>query len=123
MKSPVKNWTDAKWRSWVVSLLRRGTMKFPPRNDALRAAKTEKKINEKTGRMAQHYECAYCKGQFSAKNVCVDHIQPVIDPNGSFVDWNTYIERMFCSVENLQVLCGDCHDVKSKEERIQRKIK
>lgn len=121
MKSPVKNWTDAKWRSWVVSLLRRGTMKFPPRNEALRAAKTEKKINEKTGRMAQHYRCAECLQEFPAKGVCADHIQPVIDPNGSFVDWNTYIERMFCPVENLQILCFACHDLKSSAERIKRK--
>ena len=123
MKSPVKDWTDAKWRSWVVSLLRRGTMKFPPRNEALRAAKTEKKINEKTGRMAQHYKCAECLQEFPAKGVVVDHIQPVIDPNGSFVDWNTYIERMFCSVENLQILCSACHDIKSSNEKQQRKSK
>ena len=125
MKSPVKNWSDAKWRSWVVSLLRRGTMKFPPRNEALRAAKTEKKINEKTGRMAQHYRCAICLGEFPAKGVCIDHVQSVVDPNGSFVDWNTYIERMFCPVENLQVLCNNgensCHHKKTKQERKDRK--
>lgn len=117
MKSPIKGWTDAKWRGWIVSLLRRGTMRYPPRNDALRAAKTEKKINEKTGRLAQHYQCAMCLGEFPAKSVCVDHIQPVIDPNGSFVNWDTYIERMFCPVENLQILCSLCHDVKTQKEK------
>lgn len=123
MKSPIKGWTDAKFKGWVVSLLRRGTMRWPPRNEALQAAKTEKKINEKTGRMAQHYECASCKGQFSAKNVCVDHIEPVIHPEVGFVDWNVYIERMFCSVVNLQILCSTCHDVKSANEKQQRKTK
>ena len=121
IKSPVKNWTDAKWRSWVVSLLRRGTMRFPPRNEALRAAKTEKKINEKTGRMAQHYQCAGCLQEFPAKGVVADHISPVIEPGVGFIDWNTYIVRMFCSVENLQVLCSTCHDVKSAQERKDRK--
>ena len=123
MKSPIKGWSDAKWRGWIVSLLRRGTMKFPPRNEALRAAKTEKKINASSGRLAQHYRCAGCKEEFPAKGVCVDHIQPVIDPNGSFVDWNTYIERMFCPVDKLQVLCSSCHDLKSSKERIKRKAK
>lgn len=115
--------TNSKLKSWLISGLRRMTMRYPPRNEALRAAKTEKKINEKTGRIAQHYRCAGCKEEFPAKGVCVDHIQPVIDPNGSFVDWNTYIERMFCPVENLQILCSACHDIKSSNEKQQRKAK
>lgn len=123
MKSPISSWTDAKFKGWIISLLRRGTMRFPPRNDALRAAKTEKKINEKTGRMAQHYECASCHQDFSAKNVAVDHIEPVISPGEGFVDWNTYIERMFCSVDNFQILCSNCHDIKSASEKQQRKTK
>ena len=123
MKSPVVGWTDAKWKGWIVSLLRRGTMRFPPRNDALRAAKTEKKINTLTGRMAQHYECCSCKEQFTAKGVVVDHVEPVIPVGVGFTTWDEYIERMFCPVDNLQVLCGTCHDVKSKEERQLRKIK
>ena len=121
MKSPVKNWSDAKWRSWVVSLLRRGTMKFPPRNEALRAAKTEKKINEKTGRMAQHYRCAGCLQEFTAKGVVADHILPVVDTVRGFVDWNTYIERMFCAIDKWQIICRSCHDVKSAQERKDRK--
>jgi hypothetical protein len=123
MKSPVAGWTDAKFKGWIVSLLRRGTMRFPPRNDALRAAKTEKKINVKTGRMAQHYKCVGCNEEFTAKGVVVDHIEPVIPVGVGFTTWDEYIERMFCPVDNLQVLCGICHDVKSKEERQQRKIK
>ena len=121
MKSPVKNWSDAKWRSWVVSLLRRGTMKFPPRNEALRAAKTEKKINEKTGRIAQHYQCAGCLQEFPAKGVVADHILPVVDTVRGFVDWNTYIERMFCAIDKWQIICRSCHDVKSAQERKDRK--
>ena len=123
MKSPIPEWTDAKFKGWIVSLLRRGTMRYPPRNDALRAAKTDKKINVKTGRMAQHYKCTGCNEEFTAKGVVVDHIEPVIPVGIGFTTWDEYIKRMFCSIEKLQVLCGSCHDVKSKEERRQRKIK
>lgn len=123
MKSPVAGWTGAKRKGWIVSLLRRGTMRFPPRNDALRAAKTEKKINTLSGRLAQHYKCTGCKGEFTAKGVVVDHIEPVIPTGAGFTTWDAYIERMFCSVDNLQVMCGKCHDVKSAAERTQRKIK
>lgn len=121
MKSPVKNWTDAKWKQWVVSLLRRGTMRFPNRNFVLNAAKTGKKINPASGRLAQHYKCAKCKKEFPAKHVAIDHIQPVVDAKVGFVDWNTFIERMFCTVDNLQVLCSNCHDIKTAKEKTQRK--
>ena len=123
MKSPVKNWSDAKFKGWISSLLRRGTMRWPPANQCLRAAKRGKKINPLTGRMAEHYECAECHQLFPLKQVCKDHILPVVDSNGSFVDWNTYIERMFCPVDKLQVLCSSCHDLKSSKERIKRKAK
>ena len=83
--------------------------------------KTEKKNNEKTGRMAQHYRCAMCLGEFPAKGVVVDHIDPCVSPTEGFIDWNTYIERMFCPVENLQVACGNCHTIKSHKERKERK--
>jgi len=117
LKSPIKGWSDSKWRSWIISLLRRGTMRYPPRNDALREAKTEKKINKKTGRMAQHYKCAGCKKDFPASQICVDHIEPVVSPKEGFINWDVYIERMFCPKENLQTLCSKCHDVKTKGEK------
>lgn len=121
MKSPIPSWSDSKFKGWIISLLRRGTMRYPPRNDALREAKTEKRINVATGRLAQHYKCAGCGGEFSLKNVCVDHIEPVIKPGQGFVSWDVYIERMFCTKENLQVLCSKCHDVKTAMEKEEKK--
>ncbi len=123
LKSPVPTWTNAKFKGWIIALLRKGTMRFPPRNEALKAARTEKKINVKTGRMAQHFKCAGCGGEFTSTNVVADHIYPVVDPNKGFVNWDTYIERMFCTKDNFQCLCSECHDVKSAEERTQRKTK
>lgn len=120
MKSPIPEWSDAKWRGWVVSLLRRGTMKFPPRNEALRAAKTEKKINASSGRLAQHYRCAGCKEEFPMSKVCVDHIDPVVPATG-FTTWDDYINRMYCAKENFQVLCKTCHDEKSALEKSSRR--
>ena len=86
----------------------------------LNAAKTEKKINIKTGRLAQHYLCAECGKDFPQSGVQVDHLSPVIDPATGFVDWNTYINRMFCDEDNLQVLCKADHAKKSKQELKER---
>ncbi len=111
--------TPTKYRSWVISLLRRGTMRWPPRNECLKEAKTERRINFVTGRLAQHYRCAGCKEEFPLSQVCIDHIEPVVPAEG-FSTWDNYITRMFCPKSNLQVLCKLCHDVKTKLEKGKR---
>lgn len=118
-KKPKKTaeWSDARWHSFVVSVLRSGTRKYPPKYETLNEAKTEKKTNIKTGRLAQHYQCKACQGEFSAKDVQVDHIQDVVDPLVGFIDWDTYIKRMYCGKDNLQVLCVPCHSLKTQESK------
>ena len=96
-------------------------MKWPPRNEALKKAKTTKKINPKSGRLAQHFKCKKCKKDFPAKQVVVDHIKPVVEIGVGFVNFDVYVERMYCSLKNLQVLCKICHDVKSKSEKEKRR--
>ena len=110
-------WTEARYRSFVTSTLRAGSRKWPPKYETLNAAKTEKKINKATGRLAQHYLCAMCEQEYTQKDVQVDHIKPVIDPKKGFISWDTYIDRMFCEGKNLQVLCKVCHAEKTKLEK------
>lgn len=50
-------------------------------------------------------------------NAAADHKTPVVDPNVGFVDWNTFIERLFCEEEGFQILCWECHTKVTKEER------
>lgn len=51
-----------------------------------------------------------------------DHVHPVVDPATGFVDWNTYIDRMFNG--ELQPLCKADHEKKTKEEnRVRRGVK
>jgi len=102
-----------------VSALRAGSRRWPPRFETLNESKTEKKVNTLTGRIAQHFRCASCGGEFPAKQVNVDHILPVVDPVVGFVDWNTFVENLYCEKENLQVLCKTCHDLKTKKEKLE----
>ena len=113
-------WTDARRHSFIVSVLRSGTRRWPPKFETLNEAKTEKKINKKTGRLAQHYKCAQCKEDFPAKEVSVDHKKPVIGKEG-FTTWDAFIDNMFCDKSNLQVLCKTDHDLKTKKETSVRK--
>ncbi len=114
-------WSEGRKKAFITSVLRSGSRRWPPKYQTLNEAKTEKKINSATKRLAQHYKCKKCKKDFPAKMVQVDHIKPVVDPKVGFVDWNTFIDRLFCERNNLQVLCKACHDLKTKKEKVKPK--
>jgi len=116
-------WTDARFRSFVTSALRAASRRWPPKFKALKEAFVGRKTNKKTGKLAMHYKCAKCKKHFVATNVQVDHVLPVVDPKVGFVGWDSFIDRIFCEIENLQVLCKPCHKVKTEEEKAERKKK
>lgn len=110
-------WTEARWRSFVISALRSATRRYPPRNRALKKAFVKRQISKVSGRLAMHYKCAVCKKLFTSTNVQIDHILPVVDPAKGFVSWDEYINRMYCEEDNFQVLCKPCHLKKTKKER------
>lgn len=110
-------WTEARFSSFIKSALRSASQRWPPKFSTLNAAKRGKRINCSSGRIAEHYECANCNGEFPAKDIQVDHINPVIDPNVGFVSWDEVVKRMFCESDGFQVLCKACHTLKSNYER------
>lgn len=68
-------------------------------------------------RLRVSYKCADCSELHSGGNINVDHIIPI----GSGVynglgDAERFYTLVFCSYDNLQVLCKDCHKVKTKLE-------
>lgn len=114
-------WTEARYQQFIRSALRAAFRKWPPKFDVLKAAFTERKLNPKSGKLAKHYKCASCSKDFPLKEVQVDHTKPVVDPKKGFVDWDTFIARLYCEKRWLQVLCKEtCHARKSKEERAAR---
>ena len=117
----MNEWTDGRIKGFITSVIRGGFRRWPPKFHVLSEAKQGKRTNETTGRMAEHYACSTCNSSFPAKEVQVDHIEPVVDPKVGFIDWDTFISRLFCEAENLQVLCKSCHSKKTKQERDERK--
>jgi hypothetical protein len=114
-------WTEARFNSFVKSALRKA--RWPVKYEIMNQAKVGKKINKSSGRIAMHFECACCKGHFPQKQVAADHIDPVVDPAKGFVDWNTFIDRLFIELEGFQVLCKDCHQLKTNKEKDVAKIR
>ena len=113
-------WTEARFRAFIISALRAHMKRFPPKWKALKAAMVGKRINKRTGRQAEHYLCASCGDFFVARDVQVDHIDPVVSPEEGFQDWWTYFNRLYCEADNLQVLCKQCHKDKTNAERKER---
>lgn len=113
-------WTESRFQSFIKSALRTASVRWPPRYETLSEAFAGSKINPASGRMAKHYKCASCKKEFPAKNIEVNHIEPVVPIEG-FTTWDDIIERMFCEKEGLEALCKECHKERTKEENAKRK--
>jgi 5-methylcytosine-specific restriction endonuclease McrA len=116
-------WTGARFHSFIVSALRAAWRRWPPRYAALKEALVGRQVNAKTGKLAMHYKCAACKKLFVAADVQVDHIEPVVDPKVGFITWEIFMDRLFCEMKNLQVLCKPCHKLKTDQEKLERKKK
>lgn len=112
-------WTEARFKGFIISALRSASQRWGPKNQCIREARVSRGL----------YKCDGCGKIVSAtlppppgkkrriKNIVADHIEPVVDPRVGFVDWNTYIARMFVEREGYQALCHDCHTKKSEKER------
>lgn len=92
----------------IVSALRKCMRMYPPQKVVQTRCRSEWQEACKNGntRLRVNFRCEQCNRVFSRKDWAVDHVAPIIDPNVGFVDWNTYIARMFCDVENMQGLCN-----------------
>lgn len=67
------------------------------------------------------WECCQCKGLFKRTDLHGDHIKAVVDESVGFIDWNTYIARLFLG--QIQPLCITCHKAKSERENSVRRAK
>jgi len=118
-------WTEARFKSFIISALRGAHGRWGVKHDVKKEAWVSRGM----------YECAECntigpstlppsEGKTRRRNnAAVDHIDPVVEPEVGFVDWNLYIDRMFREADGYQVLCHSCHATKTAEERLRRKRK
>jgi len=110
-------WTPARFRSFIVSALRKCSSRWGPRTQCKKAARHREKLPNATGRLVFHSRCAHCMALIPETLSVVDHIFPVVDPAIGFTTFDEYIERMYCEQEGFQVLCQNCHSEKTEGER------
>ena len=108
-------WTTAKFWSFIRSGIRAKWGRWPPKFEALAAAKRVKP-ESKAGRHRFEYKCADCKKWFMQKDVQVDHIESCGSLN-SYDDLPRFVERMFVPSSKLRVLCKPCHQTRTNDER------
>lgn len=67
-------------------------------------------------------ECAVCKKHFPYYKLNIDHKDPIVplEMPGKVMAFIMLYNRTFCDESNLQVICKECHDKKSKKEMGQR---
>ena len=119
-------WTEARFKSFIVGGLRSISMRWPPKNKVYLSARRARGVYECNGYEREAHEVAVSLppkpgNKRRINNVLVDHIEPVVSPSIGWVDFNTFIARLFCEEDGYQVLCKECHDAKTKDEREERK--
>lgn len=117
-------WTEARYNAFIKGALRQASNRWPPKYRVKKASWVRRGVYKCVGYKRRAHQVPVSRKDDKGKrknNVTVDHIVPIIDPNKGFETWDKVIKRMFCEAKGLQVLCHQCHKLKTNEERIKRK--
>jgi len=96
--------------TWLRSGLRKLSQRHAPIYEAKAAAKRPYTGDNPRQRVC--FECAECKALVANSECAVDHIEEA----GQLTCWDDlgeFARKLFCAKEGLQVLCHDCHNIKT----------
>ena len=105
-------WTEARYKQFIRSGLRKLWQRWPPRHDKLK----NNRVKVEGKKHKYEIQCEHCKEWFPQTYIDVDHIIPA----GSSDDWNAFIDRLFVGEDKLALVCRPCHKIKSKSEAQER---
>jgi molybdenum cofactor biosynthesis enzyme MoaA len=91
--------------NFAMQALRRSTYRWPYGHMAMARQRIERGL----------YTCESCKEAFGPKEINKDHIEPVIPVTGK-KSWDETIERMLVKSTGYQILCLNCHEIKTQLE-------
>lgn len=106
--------TESAFWSFIRSTLRQKSRWWKPIKACKeKARRPYRGINK---RQKFEYQCNSCKNWFPEKTINVDHIIPAGSLNCA-QDLSSFVEKLFCEEDNLQVLCESCHNFKTQQEK------
>lgn len=106
--------TESAFWSFIRSALRQKSRWWKPITQCKHKARRVYKGPNK--RQKFEYQCKQCQHWFAEKHINVDHITPAGTLRCAN-DLPGFVERLFCEIDGLQVLCSTCHDKKTKQEK------
>jgi 5-methylcytosine-specific restriction endonuclease McrA len=106
--------SESAFWGFIRSALRQKSRWWKPISIA--KAKAKRAYKGPLKRQKFEYQCVECKEWFPDKKVNVDHIIPAGTLRCAD-DLPAFVERLFCEVNNLQVLCQGCHNIKTQKEK------
>jgi len=112
--------SEAEFVIFIKNALRGA--RWAPKYRAITKAFVSHGVNPATGHKCKLHLCPECEGLFPQNGMASDHVVPVVGPEG-FVDWNTFIERLFVEVDGYRAVCKGCHKIKSRAEDAERRAR
>ena len=107
--------TESQFWAFIRSALRQKSRWWKP--ISVVKFKARRPYKQSGSRRKFEYQCNHCKKWFFDNEVNVDHIDPAGQLNCAN-DLPRFVERLFCEENGLQLLCTNCHDIKTKNELI-----
>jgi 5-methylcytosine-specific restriction endonuclease McrA len=107
--------SESAFWSFIRSALRQKSRWWKPMT--LAKNKVKRPYFGPNKRQKVEFQCNQCKLWWSDKDVHIDHITPAGSLR-SAQDLPGFVERLFCEVDGLQILCTKCHHKKTQSEKI-----
>lgn len=121
---------ESKFRLFIINTLRQASYRWPARAEAQRSSRIAPAC----------FKCSCCgDGIYTGKKtlekaniqlssditirtgkIKIDHIEPIV-PLSGWDSWDGFINRLFCKAEGFQILCQECHKIKTDEENTERR--
>ncbi len=111
--------TSSTFFSMIRSSIRRSSRFWKPSLEC--KLKARRKYVGPNTKQKWEYKCAECSKYFMEKEISVDHIIECGSLN-NFEDIPDFCRRLFVEVEGLQVMCDECHNIKTQAYREQLKL-
>lgn len=101
--------TESQYLAWIRSALRSKWLKWPPRAEAINAARRVYRGPNKLQKW--EVSCAICNKWYKLKEIEVDHYPHDAGSILTVADVGEFVNRLYCETTNLRVLCVPCHKV------------